>query len=84
MKTIAQEITGGTYGDWPSKGLLPTANMSVKYTFLNRIGVINRAPTIHNSSITNSLAKLVYQIGTSVTLDFGAYVFDKVLKQAES
>lgn len=35
MKIIMQEIVGRVYEDWPSKGLLPTAKLSVKYVILN-------------------------------------------------
>ncbi|KAI5441859.1 hypothetical protein KIW84_011062 [Lathyrus oleraceus] len=41
VKTIAQEITGGIYEDWPHKGLLPTANLSVKPNIINSEDIVD-------------------------------------------
>lgn len=41
MKTIAQEITKGTYEDWHHRGLLPITNLSVKYAILNKFRFSN-------------------------------------------
>lgn len=84
LKIISQEITSSVYEDWSHKGLLPTASLSVKYTILTRIGVSNWVPINHSLGITPSLARLVYQIGTRVTFDFGEHVFDQILKQTKS
>lgn len=44
-----------------------------------QIGIPN-----HNSGITTSLVKIIYQICTKDMFDFGEYVLEQVLKQAES
>lgn len=74
MKIIAQEITRNIYDGWPSKSLLTTSNLSKKYIVLHKIWVTNWAPTNHGSSITPSIASLLYQIGTRETFDFGEHV----------
>lgn len=43
MKIIVHELTDRVYEDWPSKGLLPNASLSVKYVILNQIRVSNWA-----------------------------------------
>lgn len=83
MKIIAQEIICSVYEVWHNKGLLPTANLIVKYAILNHIGVSNWAFTNHNPGIITSLARLIYQIGIMAAFDFREYVFDQVLKQVE-
>ncbi|MCI20181.1 envelope-like protein, partial [Trifolium medium] len=74
----------GQVKSWPKKGLLSTGSLRVKYAILNRIGTSNWAPTNHGSGITPSLAKLIYLIGTKGKVNFGEYVFNLTMKQAES
>lgn len=72
------------YEDWPIKGLLLIASLSVKYEILNKIEVSNRARTNHSLGITSSFARSVYQIGTRASFDFGEYVFEQTMKQVVS
>lgn len=76
LKIIAQEITSRVFEDYPSKGLLPTSSLSVKYAMLNRIGVSKWAPIDHNLGITTYLARLIYKIGTRTAFYLGEYAFD--------
>lgn len=56
----------------------------MKYSVLNRIGEANWAPTNHVSSITTTLANLIFQIGSKAKLNFGAYVFEQNLEHDAS
>lgn len=56
----------------------------MKYSIMNRIDSSNWAPTNHSLSITPTFAKLVYQIETKYTLNFGEYVFNQTMKHADS
>lgn len=75
--------------DTPSKTNLvnkdiPTESLTGKYAMLNRIGVENWAPTNHRSSITSTLAKLIFQIGTKSKINFGESVFEHTMRHDES
>lgn len=56
----------------------------MKYAILDKNGVSNSAPTNNSLGITHSLARFLYQIGIGETFDYGEYVFEQILKQAES
>ncbi|XP_057449168.1 uncharacterized protein LOC130740532 [Lotus japonicus] len=84
LDEIAAEITAGKVTHWPSKGLLSSAYLSVKYAILNRIGAANWAPTKHASNVSSVLAKLIYLIGTHAQIDFGTFVFDQTRRHADS
>lgn len=75
LKFITQEITGNVHKDCPCKGLIPTTSLSVKYAILNKIRVSSRCLIKHSSSITPSLFRLSYQIGTRAIFDFGERIF---------
>lgn len=53
------------------------------YAILNKTGATNWEPTNHNSSITSTLAKLIFQIGTKSKLNLGEYVFDQTMKHVD-
>lgn len=76
LDKIVKEITTGHVHKWPKKGLLPSRKLSVKYVILNRVGAINWEPTNHRSSVSTTLAKLIYLVGTKATLNFEEYVFN--------
>ncbi|XP_057426121.1 uncharacterized protein LOC130719516 [Lotus japonicus] len=84
LSAITTELTADQVKEWPVKGLLSSAHLSVKYAILNRIGAANWAPTKHTSNVSSGLAKLIYLIGTKAKFDFGAYVFDQTVKHAET
>ncbi|XP_057443996.1 uncharacterized protein LOC130736167 [Lotus japonicus] len=84
LDEIAAEITAGQVKHWPSKGLLSSAHLSVKYAILNRIGAANWAPTKHASNVSSGLAKLIYLIGTHAQIDFGSFVFEQTMRHADS
>ena len=84
LDIIAQEITGDETKVWPSKGTLPSSDLTAKYFILYRIGIANCAPSSHGSSIKADLARLIYQIGTRSSFDFGEFVLDHLAKHAKS
>ncbi|MEX5523392.1 hypothetical protein ABFV50_32950, partial [Bacillus cereus] len=61
LDDVAKELTAGYVKKWPSKKLLSTGNLSVKYAILNRIGAVNWVPTQHTSGVSATLAKLIYK-----------------------
>lgn len=75
---------GNVNEDFPSKGLLVTSNLSVKYCILYKIGVVNWAPSSYRSGITPSLVRLLYHVSISVAFDLGEYAFEKVVKHDKS
>lgn len=84
MDKTAKEITVRQVLHWPNEGLLSCGKLSVMHDVVNMIGATNWAPTHHNSNITPTLAKLIYQIGTKSKLNFGEYVFIQTMKHAGS
>ncbi|XP_057443955.1 uncharacterized protein LOC130736125 [Lotus japonicus] len=84
LDIVAKKLTAGQVKKWPTKKLLSTGFLSVKYVILNRIGVVNWIPSHHTSAISAILAKLIYRIGTEIPFDFGSLVFTQTLKHAET
>ncbi|XP_057418431.1 uncharacterized protein LOC130712625 [Lotus japonicus] len=82
LDVVSKEITTGQVKKWSIKKLLSTGNQSVKYAFLNRIGVVNWVPTQHTSGFSATLARLIYRIGTSIDFDIGSFMFGQTLKHA--
>ena len=70
MKNWLQVFYGGTLSVWPVYGIL-VASLSVKYVILHKIGVANRFPSSHASSVLAYLTTLLYQIGIGSSVDNG-------------
>lgn len=66
MYKIEKDIIVGQVKQLRNNGLLSYGKLRVKYVFLNRICAANYAPVNHSSSITHTLAKLIYQTGTKL------------------
>jgi len=75
-ETLCKEITANQVKVWPKKGKISSGKLSVKYAILNRIGAANWVPTTHALDIVTGLGKFIYVIGTTVKMDFGAYIFE--------
>jgi hypothetical protein len=75
LKTIVKELTANQETNWPATGTIPSSKLSVKYAILHKIGASNWAPSSHTSSVSANMARLIYAVGTSSPIDFGAYVF---------
>ena len=84
LDVIAKELTNDEKKTWPSKGSLPSSDLSAKYSVMYKIGIANWAPSSHGSSIKSDLACLIYQIGTRASFDFGEFVFNHLAKHAKS
>ncbi|XP_057443965.1 uncharacterized protein LOC130736136 [Lotus japonicus] len=84
LDVVAKEITAGQDKKWPTKKLLSTGTLSVKYAILNRIGAVNWVPTQHTSGVSTGLARLIYKVGTSTDFDFGSFLFEQTLKHADT
>ena len=84
LETIVMELTAKKVSKWPASGTIPCRKLSVKYAILHKIDVANWAPFSHTSSVSSSMARLIYAVGTKSPMDFGAYVFDQTLKHGES
>lgn len=59
-------------------------NLSVKYNIMYNIGLANQASSYNVSSITPSLVRLLYEVGTRDAFDFGDYIFEQFVKHGES
>lgn len=79
IDNISKEITVGQVNKWTKKDLLSFGLLSLKYAIMNKICATNWASTNHNSSITSSLDKLIFKIGTKSKLNLGEYVFDQTM-----
>lgn len=56
----------------------------MKYVILHRIYVVNWVPTNHTSTIASGLGKFIYVVSKRKDFDFGAYIFNQIMKQAFS
>lgn len=72
------ELSRGTQSSWPKKGQLTTVVLNVKYAFFHRIGITNWCPSSHRSSLSISLAMLIYQIGTKSPFNYGAFILNQI------
>ena len=77
LEDIVKEVTARQLEEWPAKGIIPSSQLSVKYAILHKIGAANWAPSSHTSSVSASMARLLYAVGTKSHMNFGAYVFDQ-------
>jgi len=81
---VSREVTTNKVRTWPKKGKISSKKLSVKYTILNRIGVVNWVPTTHSLDVSTGLGKFIYVVGTQVKMDFGRYIFDQTVKHANT
>ncbi|XP_058783547.1 uncharacterized protein LOC131658250 [Vicia villosa] len=58
--------------------------LTVKYAILHRIAVANWVPSNHTSTITAGLGRFIHAVCKRPTYNFGAHIFDQILKQAFS
>ncbi|XP_058784376.1 uncharacterized protein LOC131659167 [Vicia villosa] len=79
---VCKEITANQVATWPMKGKLSAGKLSVKYTILHRIGVVNWVRTNHTSTIKVGLAKFLYVVGTKTNFDYDTYTFDQSVSHA--
>ncbi|GAA0151308.1 hypothetical protein LIER_10053 [Lithospermum erythrorhizon] len=79
---IVKVLTGGAIDSWPDEGL-PSSRLSVKYVVLHKVGVANWIPTTHRTSVSESLGKVLYMIGTGASFDLGRVLFDQIVQHAQ-
>lgn len=82
LEQLAIELTGGTVHSWPSGDQLLAALLSVKHAILHKIGIANSL--IHASTISTSLAQLIYLIGTSLPIDVGDFLFKHLMRHVDT
>ena len=56
----------------------------MKYAILYKIGSANWAPSNHTSTVSASLARIIYAMGTQGKVNFGRFVFEQILKHGDS
>lgn len=78
LRDLVFELTKGAWFSWPKKGQLPTTVLSVKYALLHKIGITNWCPSSHRSSLSISLATLIYQIDIKSQFNYGAFVLNQI------
>ncbi|CAJ2628872.1 unnamed protein product [Trifolium pratense] len=81
---VSAEITAGKVKVWPTKKLIPTSKLNVKYAILNRIGSTNWVPTKHATNVATNLGRFIYAVGTKFDYDYGTFIFDQTIKHIRS
>ena len=81
---VCNKITANQVKGWPKKKKISSGELSVKYSILNRIVVINWVPTTHSSDVATRLGKFIYVVGSKSKMDFGTYIFEQTVKHAKT
>src|ERR1051325_4172845 len=81
---VCQSITAKQVKHWPLKAKLSASKLSVKFSILHKIGAANWVPTNHKSTISIGLGRFIFAVGTKAKFDYGSYIFDQILKHADS
>ncbi|XP_050896231.1 uncharacterized protein LOC127102965 [Lathyrus oleraceus] len=79
---VCREITAKQVKVWPFKKHLPAGKLTIKYVILHKIRAANWVPTNHISTISNTLGRFIFAVGTKVKFDYGRYMFDQIIKHA--
>ncbi|XP_050878327.1 uncharacterized protein LOC127082147 [Lathyrus oleraceus] len=79
---VCREIIAKQVKVWPFKKHLPVGKLTIKYAILHKIGAANWVPTNHISTITNTLGRFIFVVGTKVKFDYDRYMFDQIIKHA--
>lgn len=58
--------------------------LSVKYVILHKIGLGNWLSSSHGSGVSPPVAQLIFQLGTSVHIDFGTVIYEQILRHVDS
>ncbi|GAA0155644.1 hypothetical protein LIER_13330 [Lithospermum erythrorhizon] len=83
LSEIVKVLTGGVVDTWPDKGL-PSSKLSVKYAVMHKVGVENWVPITHTIIVSETLAMVLYMIGTRALFNLGQFIFDQVVQHAQS
>ncbi|GAA0151212.1 hypothetical protein LIER_09982 [Lithospermum erythrorhizon] len=81
---IAKVLTGGAVYTWLDKGQIPSSRLSVKYVVLPKVGVVNWVPTTYTTSVSETMAMVLYIIGTGASFNLGQFIFDQTVQHAQS
>lgn len=81
---LALELSWGTVHSWHVNGQLYAIKLSIKYAILHKIGITNWYPSLHVSTISTTLANLIFLICTSFKVDVGDFVFRHVLRHIDT
>ncbi|XP_024025805.1 uncharacterized protein LOC112092857 [Morus notabilis] len=81
---IIAEITANVRCKWPPAKSFPALVLSLKYSVLHKIALKNWMPSMHATGVKKPLAKLLYLIGTATSFDFGQFVFNQIINNAEA
>lgn len=84
ISDILLALTGGINKYWPRKGQLSVTMLRVKYAILPKIGLANWTPSSHSSRVSPSLENLLFQLGTGVHVDFETFIYDQIVRHANS
>ncbi|XP_050895698.1 uncharacterized protein LOC127102360 [Lathyrus oleraceus] len=79
---VCREITARQVKEWPSKKHLPAGKLTIKYDILHKIGSANWMPTNHISTISNTIGRFIFVVGTKLKFDYGSHVEDIVMTSA--
>jgi len=81
---IFKEVIAQQVKQWPVKEKLLSSKLSVNYALLHMIGAAKWMPTNHTSTISTVLGKFIFIVGTKIDYDFGSYIYDQTMKQAQT
>ncbi|XP_050909250.1 uncharacterized protein LOC127123026 [Lathyrus oleraceus] len=71
---VCREITARQVKGWPIKKHLLAGKLTVKYAILHKIGYANWVPTNHISTISNTLGRFIFAVGTKLKFDYASKV----------
>ncbi|XP_050894404.1 uncharacterized protein LOC127101109 [Lathyrus oleraceus] len=81
---VCREITARKVKGWPIKKHFPVGKSAIKYAILHKIGSANWVPTNHISTISNTLRRFIFVVGTKLKFDYGRFMFEQIVKHAST
>ncbi|XVE68338.1 hypothetical protein DITRI_Ditri09bG0060000 [Diplodiscus trichospermus] len=84
MDTVYQVLTGRHGVRWPQADFCYSSDFTMKYVVLHKIAISNWNPAKHTSKVYESLAQLLYKVGTGMPFDLGQHIFDIIMVYSES
>ncbi|XP_050878638.1 uncharacterized protein LOC127082444 [Lathyrus oleraceus] len=79
---VCREITARQMKEWPIKKHIPVGKLTAKYAILHKIGSVNWVSTNHISTISNTLGRFIFAVGTKLKFGYGSHVEDIVMTSA--
>lgn len=81
---LTLELLGRFIHQWFSDGNFSVMKLSIKHAILYKIYITNWHPTSHLSTISTTLANLIYLVGTGSKVNVGDLIYQYVLRHVGS